>query len=82
MDLSKMSRPAKVILFCVGTMEDLKAKGLLKGGMLGMTKEKGEEAFATLKAEGFRPTNEEIEDCVAFLLREERRMVAKKLEEN
>lgn len=62
--LSDMTRQEKVALFVVGTLDDLKAGGLVDGGRFQCTKS-GREKYELLKADGFSPTKQEINDCMS-----------------
>lgn len=62
----ELSRAEKVIIYVIGTCEELKKKGLLAGGNVGLGKE-GQKTFEQLKACDFKPTPEEMTSTLAYI---------------
>lgn len=63
--LNAMTHKDKVVLFVMGTLQDLKTKGFVEGGL--DLSESGYAAFVALKGEGFSCTQEEMEEVMRFL---------------
>ncbi len=57
----------KVLLYTMSVLEDLKAKGLIEGGKVQIS-DKGRAIINRLKAEGFRPTDAEINSALAQMM--------------
>ena len=60
------SRAFDVMLFVIGTCDDLKRDGYLTGGP--SLSEKGYADYQSLKESGFEPTEEEVKHKMAFLM--------------
>lgn len=58
--LDQLTREDKCIIFVLGTLGDLKDKGLVEGGALANSPA-GTALYDQLKADGFEPTNDEVE---------------------
>ena len=56
-----LSRDAKVVLFVLGTAGELASQGLLSGPNFLPLSPDGRAAFLRLKADGFRPTDLELD---------------------
>ena len=73
MDLNRMlaglSREEKAIIYFIGAVDALKAKGLLEGGSYRLD-EKGRRTYAAIVESGFTPTNCEL-DAVMKALQED-----------
>lgn len=61
----EMTRGEKTMLYVIGTLNDLRSRGLVAGGFDLSTI--GNEAYKSLVASGFKPTDEEITDVMIFL---------------
>ena len=66
--LDQLSRREKIVIFCIGTLESLKAKGFVEGGRFCLN-EVSQPIYEQLKLSGFRPTSEEYDECLRFLCR-------------
>lgn len=61
----ELSHDAKVMLFAIGILNDLRDKGLVAGGI--DLSEHGQRNFELLKASGFQPSEMELKGAVAHL---------------
>lgn len=58
-------RGQQVMLYVIGTCQDLKTKGLLDGGF--NLSPEGYQEYQQLKESGFRPTEDEMQATMVFL---------------
>lgn len=58
-EIMEQDRITKAILYVQGSLDELKTNGYVKGGSTQLSI-KGYTAYLALKADGFRPTKEEI----------------------
>jgi len=61
-----ISRLTKVMLYVIGQLNVLREQGYVGGGI--PLTDKGFEAFLELDASDFEPTDEELTDCLQFLM--------------
>jgi hypothetical protein len=64
-----LTREAQVLMYVVGTLDGLKAKGLVQGGRF-QVGAAGKDEFDDMVASGFSPTQAEIEMVLGFLQRQ------------
>ncbi len=64
-ELEELSRDAKVALWVAASLPNLREHGYVEGGPI-CTAE-GYAAYQELKRQGFRPTGQEIRDCMRAL---------------
>jgi len=57
---------AKLVVFCLGTLERMKELGLVEGGCFGLGEE-GRKIFQELTEAGFSPSKEEIRKAMDLL---------------
>ena len=62
----EMERKAKILLYVIGTLQDLKQEGMVSGGA--NLSEKGYQAYLGLRNAGFRPNDAELKSCMRYLL--------------
>ncbi len=65
--MTEISRNAKILLHVLYHWEELKGHGLVEGGYP-VTKE-GKRMYERFKAEGFKPTEEEVSDCIKTMMK-------------
>jgi len=65
MALDDMPRGLKVMIYVVGTLNELKALGLVRGP--DRLTVNGEMYFTILKAQGFEPTTEEMQEALEVI---------------
>jgi len=63
----KYTHEQKVIIFVVGHMAELRKAGVLSGGGFDLSDE-GYERFVNLRDSGWKPTDEEFDNCLDYLL--------------
>ncbi len=61
-----MTREEKVVLYVVNVLDGMRQKGLITGGH--ELSDKGRQEIIRMKAEGFRPTPDEVRDATIALL--------------
>lgn len=61
----ELSHEGKVVTWCLGYLHELKEKGMVEGP--DMLTPEGWAEFISLKAQGFRPRDSEIRDCINYL---------------
>lgn len=64
--VDQLDRMEKVIVYVIGTLEELKEKGLVEGPE--PLTESGRAVFAELKEQKFTPTEDEINQVMAFIM--------------
>lgn len=61
-----LTREEKTMTWCLGYLHELREKGLVDGPERMLT-EDGWAEFISLKAEGFRPTDADMKECLDYL---------------
>jgi hypothetical protein len=64
-DLRQLEHPSRVVMYVVGLMMGLQEKGFVEMNIA--LSPEAYEMYKELRAEGFRPTTQEINDCIRAL---------------
>lgn len=65
-ELAELDRNEKCIFYALGILQRLKEKGLVTVGILQIS-EKGELCFEILEDQGFKPSQQELEEAMAAI---------------
>jgi len=63
--LEKWSQRERVLLHVLGLMIGLREKGFIMGGPDPLLTQKGQEALEALIASGFKPSKDELDECMS-----------------
>lgn len=63
--IDKLTHGEKVMLYVMGILQGLKAKGIVSGGA--DLSHEGQQVYEQLQAQGFKPTQSEMQTAIATI---------------